>query len=111
MEADVAHDGVIAQDAKQVIGSKRCKQDTWLMMDQIQALWQWRETIPEAIVKSGTAMTYDVSMDVKLLYKMVEDAKKHYNDRGLLGDGNVYYNVIGFGHVGDGVSVYNGCIY
>ncbi|CDH60359.1 d-lactate dehydrogenase 2 [Lichtheimia corymbifera JMRC:FSU:9682] len=85
MEADVAHDGVIAQDAK-----------------QIQALWQWRETIPEAIVKSGTAMTYDVSMDVKLLYKMVEDAKKHYNDRGLLGDGNVYYNFLGFGHVGDG---------
>lgn len=53
-------------------------------------------------------MTYDVSMDVKLLYKMVEDAKKHYNDRGLLGDGNVYYNFLGFGHVGDGVSVNNG---
>ncbi|KAI9322461.1 hypothetical protein BX666DRAFT_1894989 [Dichotomocladium elegans] len=85
MEEDVAQDGAIAQDAKQA-----------------HALWQWRETIPESIVKSGTAMTYDVSMDVSLLYKMVEDAKKHYTDRGLLGDGNMYYNLIGFGHVGDG---------
>ncbi|KAI8149362.1 hypothetical protein BJV82DRAFT_708252 [Fennellomyces sp. T-0311] len=85
METEVAHDGVIAQDAKQT-----------------HALWQWRELIPESIVKSGTAMTYDVAMEVPLLYKMVEDAKKHYGDRGLIGPDNVYSNVLGFGHVGDG---------
>ncbi|KAI9484749.1 hypothetical protein BDB00DRAFT_853609 [Zychaea mexicana] len=83
METDVAHDGVMAQDAKQT-----------------NALWQWRERIPEAIVKSGTAMTYDVAMDVQLLYKMVEDVKQHYGERGLLD--TTYTNVIGFGHVGDG---------
>lgn len=47
-------------------------------------------------------MTYDVAMEVPLLYKMVEDCKKHYGDRGLLD--TVYTNVLGFGHVGDGVS-------
>ena len=50
-------------------------------------------------------MTYDVAMDVQLLYKLVEDVKQHYGERGLLGDDNVYKNVIGFGHVGDGVSL------
>ncbi|ORY96255.1 hypothetical protein BCR43DRAFT_269838 [Syncephalastrum racemosum] len=83
MEAGVASDGVIAQDAK-----------------QMNSLWSWREKIPEAITRSGTAMTYDVAMEVPLLYKMVEDCKKHYGDRGLLD--TVYTNVLGFGHVGDG---------
>ena len=50
-------------------------------------------------------MTYDVAMDVQLLYKLVEDVKQHYGERGLLGDDNVYKHVIGFGHVGDGVSL------
>ncbi|KAG2215394.1 hypothetical protein INT45_013583 [Circinella minor] len=83
METNVAQDGVMAQDEKQTT-----------------ALWQWRERIPEAIVQSGTAMTYDVAMDVQLLYKLVEDVKQHYSERGLLD--KVYKNVIGFGHVGDG---------
>ncbi|GAA5808739.1 hypothetical protein MFLAVUS_002134 [Mucor flavus] len=85
LENGVAVDGVMAQDAK-----------------QINALWSWREKIPESISKSGTAMTYDVAMEVPLLYKLVEDAKDHFGKKGLLGPGNLYSNLLGFGHVGDG---------
>lgn len=88
LETGVAKDGVMAQDAKQV-----------------NSLWGWREKIPESISKSGTAMTYDVAMEVPLLYKMVEDAKKHFGDKNQLGPGKLYSNLLGFGHVGDGVSV------
>jgi FAD/FMN-containing dehydrogenase len=88
LESGVANDGVMAQDAK-----------------QITALWSWREKIPEAISKSGTAMTYDVAMEVPLLYKMVEDAKEHFGKKNQLGQGKLYSNLLGFGHVGDGVSI------
>ncbi|KAI7875748.1 uncharacterized protein EV154DRAFT_75449 [Mucor mucedo] len=85
LEKGVAVDGVMAQDAKQV-----------------NALWSWREKIPESISKSGTAMTYDVAMEVPLLYKLVEDAKAHFTPKNLLGPGKLYSNLLGFGHVGDG---------
>lgn len=88
LENSVALDGVMAQDAK-----------------QMGALWSWREKIPESISKSGTAMTYDVSMEVPLLYKMVEDAKEHFGKQDLLGPDKLYSNLLGFGHVGDGVSI------
>jgi FAD/FMN-containing dehydrogenase len=87
LEKGVALDGVMAQDAKQV-----------------SALWSWREKIPESISRGGTAMTYDVSMEVPLLYKMVEDAKDHFGKKDLIGPGKLYSNLLGFGHVGDGVS-------
>jgi D-lactate dehydrogenase (cytochrome) len=80
----VVQDGVLAQDTTQVKG-----------------LWQWREKIPEAITKSGTAMTYDVAMDIRLFNQMVSDVKEHFQARGLLG--SRYSNILGFGHVGDGV--------
>ncbi|KAI8064596.1 FAD linked oxidase [Gongronella butleri] len=83
MTRDVVVDGVLAQDEKQV-----------------RALWQWREKIPEAIVASGTALTYDVSMDIRLFKQMVDDTMAHFKQKGLLG--STYDNVIGFGHVGDG---------
>ncbi|KAI8378592.1 hypothetical protein BD560DRAFT_389845 [Blakeslea trispora] len=85
LEEGVAHDGVMAQDTK-----------------QIASLWSWREKIPESISKAGTAMTYDVSMEVPLLYKMVRDAKEHFGSQGKLGDDKLYSNLLGFGHVGDG---------
>ena len=86
LEEGIAHDGVMAQDTK-----------------QISSLWSWREKIPESMSKAGTAMTYDVSMEVPLLYKMVEDAKEHFGNKGELGTDKLYSNLLGFGHVGDGV--------
>ncbi|KAI8369319.1 uncharacterized protein BYT42DRAFT_583919 [Radiomyces spectabilis] len=85
LEAGVAVDGVMAQDAK-----------------QMNALWSWREKIPEAINNLGAAMTYDFAMPVPLFYKMVNDSKKYFEERGLLGEGKVYSNLLAFGHVGDG---------
>ncbi|OBZ81022.1 D-lactate dehydrogenase [cytochrome] 2, mitochondrial [Choanephora cucurbitarum] len=85
LEEGIAHDGVMAQDTK-----------------QISSLWSWREKIPESMSKAGTAMTYDVSMEVPLLYKMVEDAKEHFGNKGELGTDKLYSNLLGFGHVGDG---------
>ncbi|CAO3593501.1 unnamed protein product [Absidia cylindrospora] len=83
MTQGVIQDGVLAQDTSQLTG-----------------LWQWREKIPEAITRSGTAMTYDFSMDIRLFHQMVTDVKAHFEERGLLG--SRYSNIIGFGHVGDG---------
>lgn len=82
----MAKGGVLAQDTKQA-----------------DFFWSWREKIPESIVKSGTAMTYDLSMEVSLLYKMVEDTRDHFNQKQLLGKDKLFSNLIGFGHLGDGV--------
>ncbi|EIE86461.1 hypothetical protein RO3G_11172 [Rhizopus delemar RA 99-880] len=84
-QADVAKDGVLAQDSKQA-----------------ETFWSWREEIPGSIAKSGTAMTYDFGLDAPLLYKMVEDTKDHFDKKGLLGKDKLYSNLIGFGHLGDG---------
>ncbi|KAI8985124.1 hypothetical protein BDB01DRAFT_788990 [Pilobolus umbonatus] len=85
MELGIAQDGVIAQDAK-----------------QMTSLWSWREKIPEAVAKYGTAVTYDFSMEVPLLYKMVEDAREYFKGKNALGVEKTYTNLLGFGHVGDG---------
>jgi D-lactate dehydrogenase (cytochrome) len=82
----IAKDGVIGQNES-----------------KIKSLWDWRERIPEAVTRAGIAMTYDVSMEVPILYKMVEDAKGYFGEKGLLGPGKLYSNLLGFGHVGDGV--------
>jgi len=71
---------------------------------QSQGLWAWREMIPEGITKYGTAITYDVSMEIPLLYKLVRDAKAHFEEKGMVGADKDYVKFIGFGHVGDGVS-------
>ncbi|KAI8089043.1 uncharacterized protein BX664DRAFT_332036 [Halteromyces radiatus] len=83
MEKGVIQNGVLAQDTT-----------------QIKSLWQWREKIPEAITVSGTAMTYDVSMNIRLFPQMMQDVKTHFESKGLLG--SRYTNILGFGHVGDG---------
>ncbi|RCH97835.1 hypothetical protein CU097_008280 [Rhizopus azygosporus] len=84
-DTGVAKGGVLAQDTKQA-----------------DFFWSWREKIPESIAKSGTAMTYDLSMEVSLLYKMVEDTRDYFNQKGLLGKDKLFSNLIGFGHLGDG---------
>lgn len=56
-------------------------------------------------------MTYDFGLDAPLLYKMVEDTKDHFNRKGLLGKDKLYSNIIGFGHLGDGVKKKKGYFY
>ncbi|KAI8332370.1 hypothetical protein BC941DRAFT_436462 [Chlamydoabsidia padenii] len=83
ISSGVIQDGVLAQNTAQA-----------------NSLWQWREKIPEAVTRSGTAMTYDVAIDIRLFPQMIQDVKAHFDERGLLG--SRYSNVLGFGHVGDG---------
>ncbi|KAH8553382.1 hypothetical protein BGW37DRAFT_533500 [Umbelopsis sp. PMI_123] len=85
LEDKIARDGVVSQDIKQA-----------------QGLWAWREMIPEGMTKYGPAITYDVSMDIPLLYKLVLDTRAHFEKKGMIGPDKDYVKMIGFGHVGDG---------
>ncbi|KAI9280025.1 hypothetical protein BY458DRAFT_501091 [Sporodiniella umbellata] len=81
----------IAKDGSLAHGSK-----------QVKSFFTWREYIPEAIKKDGPIAIYDLTMDIPLLYKLVEDLKDYLNQKNLLGPDKLYNNVIGFGHLGDG---------
>lgn len=69
-------------------------------------MWAWREMIPEGMTKYGPAITYDVSMDIPLLYKLVLDTRAHFEKKGMIGPDKDYVKLIGFGHVGDGVKLF-----
>lgn len=87
LESSIISDGVLAQDETQV-GS----------------LWSLRETLPEAAGKLGKVYKYDLSMPVKDMYSLVEEARVRFRDLGLEQDGSIL-STIGYGHVGDGWSL------
>ena len=91
MSDEIVQDGVVAQDTAQV-----------------RNLWAIREGIPEACSKSGAVYKYDISMPVPVLYQMVEDMRDRLEKAGAVGDGKLVKSVIGYGHVGDGMSP---CLY
>lgn len=84
IESEIIADGVLAQDETQVLG-----------------LWSLRETLPEAAGKLGKVYKYDLSMPVKDMYTLVEEARVRFEARGLIADGSIK-SVIGYGHIGDG---------
>lgn len=72
----------------------------------MRSLWSWRELIPEALTRVGPAITYDLSVEVPLLYRLCEDAREFLLERRMMGEqGGDVLKVLGFGHVGDGVSM------
>ncbi|KAI9215967.1 Aip2 protein, partial [Blastocladiella britannica] len=79
LEDGIAVDGAVAQDGAQAT-----------------AMWNIRESIPEACARDGAVYKYDVSVPVPALYSLVEASR----DR-LKGVDGVK-GVIGYGHVGDG---------
>ncbi|KAF9586014.1 hypothetical protein BGW38_010408 [Lunasporangiospora selenospora] len=81
----IIQDGVLAQDTT-----------------QIRNLWAIREGIPEACSKAGAVYMYDISMPVSVLYKLVEDLKTRFQEKGVFGEGKLIKSVTGFGHMGDG---------
>ncbi|KAI8872992.1 hypothetical protein GQ42DRAFT_160872 [Ramicandelaber brevisporus] len=90
MEDGVVADGVLAQDRT-----------------QMNNLWSIRETIPEAVVKAGPTLKYDVSIPLPKLYDLVADTKVVLSKAGLYNNVRVTDNapvqdVVGFGHMGDG---------
>ncbi|KAG2223540.1 hypothetical protein INT45_000860 [Circinella minor] len=69
--------------------------------DEIERFWSWRNNVPRAIVQTGpTSIHFDVSLELPLLYKLVEDTRAWATKEGMIGRdiGAVY----GYGHVGDG---------
>lgn len=81
---EIVVDGVLAQDETQVL-----------------SLWSLRETLPEAAGKLGKVYKYDLSMPVKDMYSLVEEARERFKAHGLDTDGSIKAT-IGYGHVGDG---------
>lgn len=63
---------------------------------QSNALWELRESLPEAVAKAGatgSTLKYDLSLPLSAFYRIVEDARKKL-------DGTA--EVVSWGHVGDG---------
>lgn len=87
LESEVIADGVLAQDETQVA-----------------SLWSLRESMPEAAGKLGKVYKYDLSMPVKDMYSLVEEARIRFEEHGLIKDGSIK-EVVGYGHIGDGESV------
>jgi FAD/FMN-containing dehydrogenase len=78
-ESGLVTDGVVAESATQT-----------------DALWQLRESLPEAVAKAGSGggtLKYDVSLPLCDFYDIVEDARTRLD--GLA-------DVVGWGHIGDG---------
>jgi hypothetical protein len=85
MESEAIVDGVLAQDET-----------------QLQSLWSIRESIPEAAGKLGKTYKYDVSMPVDKMNELVDDMRKRFQEKDMLGKDKKVLEVVGFGHIGDG---------
>lgn len=81
LESGTVTDGVVAQDET-----------------QFASLWSLRESLPEAAGKLGKVYKYDLSMPVKDMYSLVEEARVRFKDHGLDKDGSIK-DVIGYGCV------------
>ncbi|KDE06068.1 hypothetical protein MVLG_03620 [Microbotryum lychnidis-dioicae p1A1 Lamole] len=84
LEKEIIADGVLAQDDAQLL-----------------SLWSLRELMPEAAGKLGKVYKYDLSMPVKDMYSLVEEARIRFKEHGLDKDGSIK-QTIGYGHIGDG---------
>ncbi|GAA5866188.1 hypothetical protein JCM3774_004113 [Rhodotorula dairenensis] len=84
LESGTISDGTLAQDETQV-----------------QSLWSLRESLPEAAGKLGRVYKYDLSMPVKDMYSLVEEARERFAEKGLDKDGSIK-TTVGYGHIGDG---------
>ncbi|EGU13242.1 hypothetical protein RTG_00404 [Rhodotorula toruloides ATCC 204091] len=84
LENETITDGTLAQDETQV-----------------QSLWSLRESLPEAAGKMGRVYKYDLSMPVKDMYSLVEEARERFKEKGLDKDGSIK-TTVGYGHIGDG---------
>lgn len=96
MENGLVEDGIIAQDES-----------------QIQSLWSWRESIPEASTMNGGVYKYDVSIPLKDLYNLVEACNVELDKAGIVDFEDAskpVVSAIGYGHIGDGNLHLNVCV-
>lgn len=73
---------------------------------QFSSLWALREGITEAISKEGKAYKYDLSVPLSAFQEVVDNTKAHLKGKGLLHPDAVKH-VVGFGHIGDGMTLSN----
>lgn len=88
MENGLVDDGIIAQDET-----------------QLQSLWTWRESVPEATAALGGVYKYDVSIPLADLYGLVEAANERLAEAGIASledETKPVVAAVGYGHVGDG---------
>eukprot|EP00178_Gracilaria_changii_P021906 TRINITY_DN648_c0_g1_i1.p1 TRINITY_DN648_c0_g1~~TRINITY_DN648_c0_g1_i1.p1 ORF type:complete len:509 (+),score=80.13 TRINITY_DN648_c0_g1_i1:8527-10053(+) len=78
-QQDLVSDGVIAESET-----------------QSNELWELRESLPEAVLKAGSAATlkYDVSVPIAHFHEMIDVAKERVKDLSSV-------QVCGWGHIGD----------
>lgn len=96
MEDGLVDDGIIAQDET-----------------QLQSLWSWRESIPEASTIGGGVYKYDVSLPLSDLYGLVDAASAKLREANLVDiddDSKPVVEAIGYGHIGDGNLHLNVCV-
>ncbi|KAI5966034.1 DLD2 [Candida margitis] len=96
MESGLVEDGIVAQDESQV-----------------QSLWTWRESIPEASAMNGGVYKYDVSIPLMDLYGLVEAANEKLAAANLVDFEDAekpVVSAIGYGHIGDGNLHLNVCV-
>jgi D-lactate dehydrogenase (cytochrome) len=88
MENEIVIDGTVSQDE-----------------NQLKTLWTWRESIAEASQQFGGVYKYDVSLPLDCMYSLVENVKERLINLNLLSktdNSKPVYDVIGYGHIGDG---------
>ena len=73
---------------------------------QFSSLWALREGVTEAVSKEGKAYKYDISVPLSTFKEVVDLTRERLRSYGLLGD-NAVKHVIGYGHVGDGETVFH----
>lgn len=61
-------------------------------------MWSLRESLPEAAGKLGRVYKYDLSMPVKDMYSLVEEARERFKEKGI----DEIKTTVGYGHIGDG---------
>ena len=80
LEKEIISDGVLAESET-----------------QLKSLWSIREGVTEGLAHAGGGVyKYDLSVSLENLYDLVEETRKHL--KGVDG----VFDVVGFGHIGDG---------
>uniref|UniRef100_A0A8C4NI36 D-2-hydroxyglutarate dehydrogenase, mitochondrial n=1 Tax=Eptatretus burgeri TaxID=7764 RepID=A0A8C4NI36_EPTBU len=61
---------------------------------KVKTLWAYRERIPEAILRDGHVIKYDICVSINMMYDIVTATRQRFADR--------IKNTLGYGHLGDG---------
>jgi FAD/FMN-containing dehydrogenase len=72
---------------------------------QFNSIWALREGLTECVQKEGKPYKYDVSVPLADFQKVVDAVRERMISKGLYGD-HAISKVMGYGHVGDGITIF-----